>query len=47
MLAMLFFSTALILAQSKVVTTKSGLKYADLKVGTGDEAVVGATVDVI
>lgn len=32
--------------QPKVNTTKSGLKYIDLVVGTGDEAVVGATVEV-
>src|SRR6516225_7469884 len=30
----------------KVVTTKSGLKYEDLKVGTGDEAKAGDTVEV-
>jgi FKBP-type peptidyl-prolyl cis-trans isomerase FkpA len=33
-------------AEPKEVTTPSGLKYNDLKVGTGDEAVKGATVDV-
>jgi FKBP-type peptidyl-prolyl cis-trans isomerase len=32
--------------QAKVITTPSGLKYVDLKVGTGDEAVKGATVQV-
>jgi FKBP-type peptidyl-prolyl cis-trans isomerase len=32
--------------QDKVITTPSGLKYVDLKVGTGDEAVKGATVQV-
>src|SRR5262245_3930476 len=30
----------------KVVTTKSGLKYEDLKEGTGKEAKAGDTVDV-
>jgi FKBP-type peptidyl-prolyl cis-trans isomerase len=33
-------------AQEKMVTTKSGLKYVDLKIGTGDEAKAGATVTV-
>jgi FKBP-type peptidyl-prolyl cis-trans isomerase len=32
--------------QEKTVTTKSGLKYVDVKVGTGDEAVTGMTVSV-
>ena len=32
--------------QEKAVTTKSGLKYVDLKVGTGAEAVKGMTVTV-
>ena len=32
--------------QEKAVTTKSGLKYIDIKVGTGAEAVKGATCDV-
>jgi len=32
--------------QEKVVTTKSGLKYIEQKLGTGDEAVKGATVEV-
>src|SRR5439155_4627295 len=30
----------------KVITTKSGLKYAELKEGTGDEAKAGQTVEV-
>lgn len=30
----------------KVITTKSGLKYVDLKEGTGDEAKAGQTVEV-
>jgi FKBP-type peptidyl-prolyl cis-trans isomerase len=30
----------------KVITTKSGLKYEDVKVGTGAEAKAGDTVDV-
>jgi peptidylprolyl isomerase len=33
-------------AEPKEVTTPSGLKYIDQKVGTGDEAVKGMTVDV-
>jgi FKBP-type peptidyl-prolyl cis-trans isomerase FkpA len=32
--------------KGKVVTTKSGLKYEDLKVGTGDEAKKGDSVEV-
>ena len=32
--------------EKKVTTTKSGLKYEDLKVGTGDEAKSGDTVEV-
>jgi FKBP-type peptidyl-prolyl cis-trans isomerase len=32
--------------EPKFMTTKSGLKYADLKVGTGDEAKTGQTVEV-
>ena len=32
--------------QEKAVTTKSGLKYVDLKLGTGAEAVKGMTVTV-
>ena len=32
--------------EKKVITTKSGLKYEDLKVGTGDEAKAGDTVEV-
>jgi len=32
--------------ESKVVTTKSGLKYEDLKEGTGTEAKAGNTVEV-
>jgi FKBP-type peptidyl-prolyl cis-trans isomerase FkpA len=32
--------------EAKVVTTESGLKYQDLKVGSGDEAKKGATVQV-
>src|SRR5207247_10437004 len=30
----------------KVITTKSGLKYVELKEGTGDEAKAGQTVEV-
>ena len=33
-------------AEPKEVTTPSGLKYIDHKVGTGDEGVKGATVEV-
>jgi FKBP-type peptidyl-prolyl cis-trans isomerase len=33
-------------AQGKMVTTKSGLKYIDTKVGTGEEAKSGMTVTV-
>jgi FKBP-type peptidyl-prolyl cis-trans isomerase len=32
--------------KGKTVTTKSGLQYEDLKVGQGDEAKAGKTVDV-
>ena len=32
--------------ENKVITTKSGLKYEELKEGTGDEAKAGDTVDV-
>jgi FKBP-type peptidyl-prolyl cis-trans isomerase len=32
--------------EGKVITTKSGLKYEDLKEGTGDEAKEGNTVEV-
>src|SRR6058998_2558760 len=32
--------------QGKMVTTKSGLKYMDQKVGTGETAVKGAKVEV-
>jgi FKBP-type peptidyl-prolyl cis-trans isomerase len=32
--------------QEKMVTTKSGLKYIDIKVGTGEEAKNGMTVSV-
>jgi peptidylprolyl isomerase len=38
--------TITLFAAAKVVTTSSGLKYIDHKVGTGDEAVKGTTVDV-
>lgn len=33
-------------SQAKIVTTSSGLKYEDTKVGTGNEAVTGKTVEV-
>ena len=32
--------------EEKVITTKSGLKYVELKEGTGDEAKVGQVVEV-
>jgi FKBP-type peptidyl-prolyl cis-trans isomerase len=32
--------------EEKVITTKSGLKYVELKEGTGDEAKAGQTVEV-
>ncbi len=35
-----------LLAQPETITTESGLKYIDHKVGTGDEATKGATVHV-
>ena len=38
--------TVVVLGQGKVITTKSGLKYIDEKVGTGDAATAGATVQV-
>ncbi len=45
-LAILALATAPVFAQEKEVTTKSGLKYVDLKVGNGDEAKAGMTVTV-
>jgi peptidylprolyl isomerase len=39
-------SAASVLGQANMTTTKSGLKYIDQKVGTGDAAVKGATVTV-
>jgi FKBP-type peptidyl-prolyl cis-trans isomerase FkpA len=44
--ALLLFPGLNFTADSKAVTTPSGLKYTDEKVGTGDEAVKGSTVDV-
>ena len=38
--------TVVVLGQGKVNTTKSGLKYIDEKVGTGDVATAGAIVQV-
>ena len=38
--------TVVVLGQGRVITTKSGLKYIDEKVGTGDVAMAGATVQV-
>jgi FKBP-type peptidyl-prolyl cis-trans isomerase len=45
-LALGFFLFGIALSQEKTVTTKSGLKYTDLKVGTGDEAKAGTNVSV-
>lgn len=45
-LAALSLLAAFTFAEEKVTTTKSGLKYIDHKLGTGDEAAKGATVDV-
>ncbi len=36
----------IVFAQGKIVTTKSGLKYLDLKIGAGEEAKSGASVTV-
>lgn len=38
--------TIAVMGQAKVTTTKSGLKYIDHKVGAGDTAAKGATVEV-
>src|SRR5204863_9244515 len=43
---LLFVLAVTVSGQDKVMTTKSGLKYIDQKVGTGDVAVKGATVEV-
>lgn len=45
-LAVIVLLTGAAFSQSKMVTAKSGLKYIDHKVGTGDEAVKGGTVEV-
>ena len=42
----LIISTVLVSAQANVITTTSGLKYTDQKVGTGAEAKAGAMVEV-
>jgi|WetSurMetagenome_2_1015567.scaffolds.fasta_scaffold56353_3 hypothetical protein len=39
-------SLGIAFAQEKTVTTKSGLKYVDLMLGTGEEAKAGKTVTV-
>ena len=39
-------SAVVLFAQANAVTTKTGLKYVDMKVGTGDEAVAGVMVEV-
>lgn len=46
LLTLLFVLAVAASGQAKVITTKSGLKYIDHKVGTGDAAVKGATVQV-
>src|SRR5438093_13700543 len=43
---LLFVLAVTVSGQDKVMTTKTGLKYIERKVGTGDEAVKGATVEV-
>ena len=43
LLGVLFYMSV---ANAEVVTTASGLRYEDAKIGTGDEAVSGKTVDV-
>lgn len=46
-LAVGVFASGFALAEEKkVITTKSGLKYIDEKVGNGDEAKAGKTVEV-
>src|SRR5689334_16111738 len=44
--AALLASVIFMFGQDKVITTKSGLKYIDHQVGTGDEAMAGNTVTV-
>jgi FKBP-type peptidyl-prolyl cis-trans isomerase FkpA len=38
--------SSIVSGQGKVITTQSGLKYTDQKIGTGAEAVKGAYVEV-
>jgi peptidylprolyl isomerase len=45
-MTLLFVWTVTATGQDKVMTTKSGLKYIEEKVGAGAEAVKGATVEV-
>lgn len=45
-LCLLFIGVCDVMAESKAVTTKSGLKYVDTTVGTGTEAVAGKKVSV-
>ena len=45
-LALFLVITTALWAEEKMVTTPSGLQYIDTKVGTGAEAVRGATVTV-
>src|SRR5262245_5029589 len=45
-ITLLLVLAAIAIGQAKVNTTKSGLKYIDQKVGTGADAVKGATVEV-
>src|SRR5687768_153384 len=45
-ITVLVLSTLVLMGQGQVITTKSGLKYIDHKVGTGDEAKAGMMVQV-
>jgi peptidylprolyl isomerase len=46
LLTLLVVAVAAAAGQAKMITTKSGLRYIDHKVGAGNEAVKGATVQV-
>lgn len=45
-LGLLVLLAAVVFGEDKMITTKSGLKYIEHKVGTGDVAVKGANVEV-
>ena len=45
-ITLILVSTVAVSGQDKVITTPSGLKYIDQKVGTGAEALKGAYVEV-